>query len=271
MKNGENSRANNQVTVFKFDIASNDHGTMFVPIRTLMIDGDPWFVAADVCKALGYKNVDTSMSHILSHLGSDEKMRSPKKPSLERRPLIVSESGLYKLVMRSDNKAAKQFQDWVTRDVLPTLRKTGQYNVHAAKVAAGEMSLTEMTMKVLEGLQEQLRMEQEKVEEMTPKAEAYDHFLSLDGSYTFTDAAKMLGMSSARALTKRLHAAGFIYPKRNSAGNIKGWNEFAARREDGLFSTKVTDDSRGFSYTTMRVTPEGLSYFRDLFNVGDAS
>nr|WP_320143399.1 BRO family protein [uncultured Cohaesibacter sp.] len=116
-------------------------------------------------------------------------MRSPKKPSLERRPLIVasvltrfppsaerilkneegaelvliSESGLYKLVMRSDKPEARTFQDWVTRDVLPAIRKTGQYNVHAAKVAFGEMSLTEMTMKVLEGLQEQLRMEQEKV------------------------------------------------------------------------------------------------------------
>ena len=49
---------------------------------------------------------------------------------------IIAESGLYKLVMRSDKPQAKKFQDWVTRDVLPTIRKTGQYNVHAAKVAS---------------------------------------------------------------------------------------------------------------------------------------
>lgn len=80
---------------------------------------------------------------------------------------VISESGLYKLVMRSDKPQAKKFQDWVTRDVLPTIRKTGQYNVHAEKVAKGEMSLTEMTLKVLEGLQEQLRLETEKVAEMS--------------------------------------------------------------------------------------------------------
>nr|WP_321483927.1 BRO family protein [uncultured Cohaesibacter sp.] len=141
-----------------------------MPIRTMMIDGEPWFVAADVCRELGLAGAGHQTGNHTKHLNKDEKqtIRNPvtHKPGMGQqapRFSIISESGLYKLVMRSDKPQAKKFQDWVTRDVLPTIRKTGQYNVHAAKVASGEMSLTEMTMKVLEGLQEKLRMEQEKV------------------------------------------------------------------------------------------------------------
>ena len=66
---------------------------------------------------------------------------------------MVNESGLYKLVMRSDKPEAKAFQDWVTRDVLPAIRKDGMYVKDEEKVLTGELSLEEMTLKVLEGLQ----------------------------------------------------------------------------------------------------------------------
>ncbi|WP_321448341.1 BRO family protein [uncultured Cohaesibacter sp.] len=136
-----------------------------------MIDGEPWFVAADVLRALdvyiqknGKPNVTMGCRKLCESEKGVNPIYTPTKalPDFHTPMMCVSESGLYKLVMRSDKPQAKKFQDWVTRDVLPTIRKTGQYNVHAAKVASGEMSLTEMTMKVLEGLQEQLRMEQEK-------------------------------------------------------------------------------------------------------------
>ena len=275
---------NPEVSTFTFDAQPTSQYLGKFPVRAVQINGDPWFVAADVCRALAVcirSNGSINTNAATAKLDADEKSNIPyveaKRIGLQLIASrawgvsLINESGLYKMVMRSDKPQAKQFQDWVTRDVLPTIRKTGQYNVHAAKVAAGEMSLTEMTLKVLEGLQEQLKLEQKKVEEMTPKAEAYDQFLDLEGTYTFTDAAKMLGMQSARALTSRLHITGFIYPKRDASGNIKGWNEVAARHDDGLFSTKVTDDSRGFSYTSMRVTPKGLSYFRELFNVSEAA
>lgn len=106
-----------------------------------MIDreGNPWFVAADVCRSLDFKNIDTSMTHILSKLGSDEKMRAPKNPLLARQPYLISESGLYKLVMRSDKPEARAFQDWVTRDVLPAIRKDGAYVMGEEKVRTGEI------------------------------------------------------------------------------------------------------------------------------------
>nr|WP_321484272.1 BRO family protein [uncultured Cohaesibacter sp.] len=103
----------------------------------MQIDGDPWFVAANVCKVLDLH------ASVLRRLDVDQKLKLPRTQLGMRQgqpASVISESGLYKLVMRSDKPQAKKFQDWVTRDVLPTIRKTGQYNVHAAKVASGEMS-----------------------------------------------------------------------------------------------------------------------------------
>lgn len=74
-------------------------------------------------------------------------------PNLHSKMKIISESALYKLIMRSDKPEAKVFQDWVTRDVLPAIRKDGMYVKDEEKVLTGELSLEEMTLKVLEGLQ----------------------------------------------------------------------------------------------------------------------
>lgn len=95
-------------------------------LRVLMQSGEPWFVATDVCKALGLTNVYDAYSRV----GEAEKVYVDRT-CLGLRPgkkmVIVSESGLYKLIMRSDKPEARKFQDWVTREVLPSIRKTGGY------------------------------------------------------------------------------------------------------------------------------------------------
>ncbi|WP_210515802.1 Bro-N domain-containing protein [Thalassospira sp. ER-Se-21-Dark] len=103
----------NALTTFDFNQNS---------IRVVTIEGAPWFVAADVCRVLGLTNTSVSTQP----LSADEKHKADLGlPG--RSPLIVSESGLYKLVMRSDKREAKAFQDWLTRDVLPAIRKDGMY------------------------------------------------------------------------------------------------------------------------------------------------
>ena len=82
---------------------------------------DPWFVAADVCKVLGHTNTTTALRNL------DEDERAKFNLGGGRRANIVSESGLYKLIMQSRKPEAKVFQDWVTRDVLPAIRKNGGY------------------------------------------------------------------------------------------------------------------------------------------------
>lgn len=98
-------------------------------VRVTMIDGEPWFVAADVCRVLNSYvmakgEVNTTMALLL--LKPDGKT-VPLNPIGGRKPNIISESGLYKLVMRSNKPEAKAFQKWVTREVLPSIRRTSSY------------------------------------------------------------------------------------------------------------------------------------------------
>jgi prophage antirepressor-like protein len=115
----------------------------------VLIEGEPWFVAADVCRALGlpFGKGAGSTARYLGNLAVDEKRAVTKVGSIGSTLLagtaansanLVSESGLYKLIMRSDKPEAAAFQDWVTREVLPAIRKTGGYllNEEARETAA---------------------------------------------------------------------------------------------------------------------------------------
>lgn len=96
-------------------------------IRVVVLDGSPWFVAADVCRALGMDTARGS-GQWTRGLSDDEKgLTSVHTPGGLQNVTIVSESGLYRLLMRSDKPNARPFQDWVTRDVLPSIRRTGSY------------------------------------------------------------------------------------------------------------------------------------------------
>ncbi|HHB2580955.1 Bro-N domain-containing protein [Klebsiella pneumoniae] len=101
---------NNQLTTFDFNSLS---------IRVVEREGEPWFVAADVCKALGIKNPSVAVKP----LGSDEWAKCNLGQRGLGAALAVSESGLYKPVMRSDKPEARAFQDWVTKVVLPAIQK----------------------------------------------------------------------------------------------------------------------------------------------------
>ncbi len=106
----------NEVTVFSFQ---NQH-----EIRTVIRDGEPWFVAKDICDILEL----TDVSQTVQSLDDDEKgTYSIRTLGGNQRMSVVSESGLYALVFKSRKPEAKAFRKWVTSDVLPAIRKTGQY------------------------------------------------------------------------------------------------------------------------------------------------
>ena len=93
-------------------------------IRIQMIDGEPWFVAKDVCEVLGIQNV----SQAVASLDSDEKgISNIYTLGGEQGVLTVNESGLYFLIFKSKKEVAKAFRKWVTSTVLPTIRRTGGY------------------------------------------------------------------------------------------------------------------------------------------------
>lgn len=96
-------------------------------VRAIEIDGNPWFVAKDVCEVLDYKNPRQAIS---THLDDDERgVQIMDTPSGDQEINIISESGLYTLIIRSNKPQAKPFRKWVTSEVLPAIRKTGGYQL----------------------------------------------------------------------------------------------------------------------------------------------
>lgn len=94
-------------------------------VRVITIDGEPWFIAADVCDVLGYQNTSKAIS---DHLDPDEKgVTTGYTLGGNQKLITINESGLYALIMRSRKPEARKFAKWVTSEVLPAIRKTGRY------------------------------------------------------------------------------------------------------------------------------------------------
>lgn len=99
-------------------------------VRTVQIDGEPWFVLTDVCRELEISN----SRMVADRLENDELMSIKLTSGGQRREMtIVNESGLYTVILRSDKPQAKPFRKWVTSVVLPSIRKTGSYSVQQPK------------------------------------------------------------------------------------------------------------------------------------------
>lgn len=124
----------------------------FGNIRTVTIDGNPWFVGKDIAEALGYSN---SRKALIDHVDDEDKgVTNRYTPGGKQNLIIINESGLYSLILSSKLPNAKKFKRWVTSEVLPAIRKTGHYEVpgYAPKATSiGEVvnliKITRQTMK----------------------------------------------------------------------------------------------------------------------------
>ncbi len=97
----------------------------FGEVRTLTIDGEPWFVGKDIATALGYKNTRQAISTNVDI--EDKGVHSVDTPSGKQNMSIINESGLYALIFGSKLESANRFKHWVTSEVLPSIRKHGAY------------------------------------------------------------------------------------------------------------------------------------------------
>lgn len=121
-------------------------------VRTVLIDNTPWFVAKDVCAALGLSDVNKTVSK----LDDDEKLiRKLFVSGQDRHVIIINESGLYTLILRSNKPEARKFRKWVTSEVLPSIRKNGVYDVtgnindRLERIEKALEGLTEFTSTIL--------------------------------------------------------------------------------------------------------------------------
>lgn len=175
---------NAEIQTFNFNAAS---------LRTLTDEnGDPWFVAKDVCNILEISNPSDALQSLYddekTNLGNSYVWSEPG-----RRPLIISEPGLYRLVMRSRKPEAKDFQRWVTHEVLPSIRKHGIYATEATidQILADP----DFGIRLLTSLKEERakRIEAEnQIKELEPKAKALEDFTNVPETLLVRDAAKLL-------------------------------------------------------------------------------
>lgn len=132
----------------------------FGDVRATVIDGEPWFVAADVCNVLDLSNTTIAVSRL------DEDERAKFNLGRQGDATIVNEPGLYTLVLGSRKPEAKAFKRWITHDVIPSIRKTGSYTMLPQDYISA--------LKALVASEEERLALQEKNREMLPKAEYYD-------------------------------------------------------------------------------------------------
>lgn len=111
----------------------------FGEIRTIIKDGEPWFVGKDISEALGYTNPQKA---VRTHVDDEDKgVNEMDTPRGKQNVVIVNESGMYSLILSSKLSSAKQFKRWVTSEVLPAIRKTGSYEKPKTAIELFELQL----------------------------------------------------------------------------------------------------------------------------------
>lgn len=243
---------NNEIQQFDFKGAA---------LRALTDEnGEPWFVAKDVCDILGLENSRKATAE----LDPDEKNTVTISDGIPGNPnkTIISEPGLYKLIMRLRKPEAKEFQRWVTHEVLPSIRKHGAYMTQQTldKALTSPDFLIQLATK--------LKEEQEKVKELEPKARFADAVAASDGTCLVGELAKMLRQNGLDIGQNRLFAQlredGYL-GKTGSNRNVP-----TQRAMDlGLFRIKETaithSDGHVTINRTVKVTGKGQTYFVDRY------
>ena len=241
----------NEVQLFNFE----NH-----EVKSLLINSEPWFVGKDVAETLGY--TDTNQA-IRKHVDDEDKLSRRFDGSGQGREMvIINESGLYSLVLSSKLPTAKKFKRWVTSEVLPALRKTGQYQVK-------ELSGQELMAKALIEAQSVLAAKDKQIQEMKPKVVFADAVATSHTSILVGELAKILKQNGIDMGQKRLFAwlreKGYLIKRQGTDYNMPTQKAM----DLGLFEIKegsyVNGSGVNITTKTPKVTGKGQQYFINKF------
>lgn len=243
-----------ELSIFRFDGAD---------VRTVVIDGEPWWVAADVATILGY----SATSAMTRTLEPDEKgMHALHTLGGEQDFTVVSEPGLFSAILRSRVPNARRFQRWVTHEVLPSIVHTGEY---VAPVESPE----QLMARALVTAQGVIERKDEQIAVLTPRAEAWDELASAEGDYSVADASSMLNRAGInigpQRLFNKLGEMGWTY-----RGEARRWRPYAKTVDAGYMTERAMPpriDHDGISQPVppqVRVTARGLERLRVRLGIG---
>ena len=170
----------NDIKVFENDA--------FGSVRTMDMEGEVWFVGKDVAEILGYTNPSKALA---DHVDEEDKLNNESLSSLgQRGGWLINESGLYSLVLSSKLPTARQFKRWITKEVIPSIRKTGGY-------FATPKTYVEALRALADAEEEKERLALEN-EEMKPKADFYDNVTGSSDTIEIGEVAKVLNCGIGR-------------------------------------------------------------------------
>lgn len=232
----------------------------FGQVRTLTLNDEPWFVGKDVAEALGYAEPRSAVSKKVDD--ADRGVAEMETPSGKQNMTIINESGLYALIFGSKLESAQKFKRWVTSEVLPALRKTGQYQVK-------ELSGSELMAKALIEAQSVLAAKDKVIEEMKPKVVFADAVATSHTSILVGELAKILKQNGIDMGQKRLFAwlreKGYLIKRQGTDYNMPTQKAM----ELGLFEIKegsyVNGSGVNITTKTPKITGKGQQYFINKF------
>lgn len=238
----------------------------FGEVRTIQVEGEPWFVAADVCRALEILNTTDA----IKRLDEDEKSRfNLGLPGGATN--CVNEFGLYTLILASRKKEAKQFKRWITHEVIPAIRKDGGYmtarlNETPEQIMARALKIADRT---LEKQRERLNRLQAENEVLEPLAAFAKSVSSSEDTILVRELAKQLSQNGIPIGGNRLfdwmRNNGYLINSRTSDRN----SPTQKAMELGLFEVSTTTISTADGRTKIRHTPKvtgkGQQYFFEKF------
>jgi len=243
----------NEMQVFNYNAAE---------VRTIIINGEPWWVLKDVCNVLEL----TTPHKVSARLDEDEKGRS-LIPTLggAQEMAVINESGLYNVIIRSDKPEAKAFRRWITHEVLPAIRKTGGYIpvdeadtdteilAKAMVIAQKTIAAQSKRMGQLQTVNSQLTVDNQI---MQPKADYFDELVDRNLLTSFRDTAKELKVKERVFVTFLLEHK---YVFRDKKGKLTPY----AAKNDGLFEVKECyNEKTNWSGVQTLLTPRGRETFR---------
>lgn len=249
----------------------------FGSIRTLEIEGEPYFVGKDVAKVLGY--ADTNKAIAMHCEDEDKKLNDKSSPSFgQRGATLINESGLYSLVIGSKLPTAKQFKRWVTSEVLPTIRKTGGYvanddnfiNTYLPNADEATRLMFKANLEAIRNLNNKVGLletenaqHKQIIGELKPRADYTDKILNNKSLVTITQIAKDYGMSGKK-MNILLHDLGvqykqsgqwLLYSKHHEKGFTHSKTIKIVRADgtpDTIMETKWTQKGRLFIYDLLK-------------------
>lgn len=224
----------------------------FGDVRTIMIDNEPWFVGRDVANILGYSN---SRQAISTHVDDEDKKDGVTvcdSIGREQKPVLINESGLYSLIFGSKLESAIKFKNWVTKEVLPCIRKNGIYATD--NVIDNILNNPDFGIELLTKLKEEraARIEAEKTNAI---------LMHVNKTYTMTEIAKEIGLKSANELNKILAEKKIQYKSNGT------WVMYSDYSNLGYESIKQETLDSGRVIYHRRITQLGRKFILGLFDM----